>query len=862
MEAAILVTMAKTNRMNDELNDAALDEINIDDMFSSGGFFDDDIGIFGPEIEGLPPPDNLFGFSNMDPEPAPVPSPPKHQPAPPQPNPVIARPPPLDTTTAPHSPIRRGSSVSQNPIPFNGMAPAPASSSGTTKKKRKGAGSKRKRNSATEKDIVFSPTTNPPIKKKRSKKDKTSMEPMTRNVSTKDSFMTPVVTNPVPGKQKTNKRRTLPMQKRKSIEPPPSIHPPSATVKQSISVPRTTTTSSSSAKKLERKIKISPTKSRRASSKKENAFFPFTNIPVSESEPFNTMYPNLYKIFSSSSSERESLRSNGNSNTLMNVVFQFVGTRIEISEAQLDPAAQLDPNYVNSLKNRDVHIGIDEASIGLSKNFLAEMNRIHVVDELRNLLAKVKQQSNFLKKQVYQMNTWCKENYDMSSSTSGVGSSSSKPPHGPISTFHASTSQLALSMGVSEDIVEDVINAKDKPCFAVKVKIKCVGLKKPNVLPLDAHFVPLKGTSSELIKCGVPIFKRPKKKEVAPPIVVPQRVVKPPTRRPKPVVSRDKMTKKPPSNSISGKKRTYESMNYFEKRNLIKKLVAERAYAFEQSVRKADKKRQDKVDKRLGKVNEILEKHVDHAMTSEDFWEMTSALSHWQNKSKQDIIADLSPVWQPELSKRQLHWSEPPTPIIVKSGAKPAGIPSTGSIFNRLQSLLVEETIGDKSDEESSLRDGEDDSDDDDDDDLESIAGIDLSCKTESDLVDLSDLSLDQRTYIHLRSVHLIDQPLLPSMVPSVVEKEESEANTFVHDSIDAKIREMQMKLSDKHKDNNTKISLLKRLAIDEISHSRNRDEEIAIIAKFNNLSKGKSDKVQNIQRKKVDNDTDEWVPT
>ena len=52
-------------------------------------------------------------------------------------------------------------------------------------------------------------------------------------------------------------------------------------------------------------------------------------------------------------------------------------------------------------------------------------------------------------------------------------------------------------------------------------------------------------------------------------------------------------------------------------------------------------------------------------------------------------------------------------------------------------------------------------------------------------------------------------------------------------------------------------------VAIDETSNVRSRDEEeMAIITKFNNLSKNKSDKVHTIQKLKVDVDADEWVPT
>lgn len=832
--------MAKTNRADDV---AALDEVNID---LDEGFLDFDEGFLDfDEIGDLPPPDMSLDYSII--EPVAQATQPRHPNSDRSPADNVPCPSPISRTKRGVDPL------GLHPIPMGQplFEDNKSVQSGTKKKtNRTGANTKRQR-SAGGGGEYYPPNTSASAsgaKKKRKKKQ--SQNNSTACITPKDPYMQLDVASPA-NKKKTSKRRSLPTnQKRTSGEPPMSLNPSSGT------------TSSSNTTKARRNNKLSTPKPIRASSKKEeNAFFPFSNAPVNESEPFNTMYPNLYKIFSSSSSEGQSLHSNGNPNTLMNVVFQFVGTRIEISEAQLDPAAQLDPNYVNSLKNRDVHIGIDEASIGLSKNFLREMNCMHVVTELRGLLAKVKHQSNFLKKQIHQMNTWCKENYGMGS-TSGIGSSSSHSSHGAISNFHASASQLALSVGVSQDAVDDIINVKDPPLLSVKVKIKCIGLKKPHILPLDAHIMPTSGTSTALITCGVPIFKRPKKE---PPLVaqrVQPKAVQPQRRKKvQPVQSRSSTTTKPTGAVVKGKKRsyTYESMNHSDRRKLITKLLAERAFAFEQNVRKADSKRQSKVDKRLGKVSKILEKHVDHAMTNEDFWEMSTALSHWQNQSKQDIIADLSPVWQPELSKRKMHWSEPPTPVIIKSknGANSTDGPKSGSIFSRLQSLLVEEDVDDN-DEDSSDEDA-----DDDDDDVVSIVGMNESNEKDSGLVDFSELSLDQRTYIQLRSIHLIDQSLLPSMVASVVEKEESEAPKFVHDSIDATIRKMQMKLSDKHKENNARVAILKRLAIDETSNVRSRDEEeMAIITKFNNLSKNKSDKVHTIQKLKVDVDADEWVPT
>lgn len=109
-----------------------------------------------------------------------------------------------------------------------------------------------------------------------------------------------------------------------------------------------------------------------------------------------------------------------------------------------------------------------------------------------------------------------------------------------------------------------------------------------------------------------------------------------------------------------------------------------------------------------------------------------------------------------------MHWSEPPTPVIIKSknGANSTDGPKSGSIFSRLQSLLVEEDVDDN-DEDSSDEDA-----DDDDDDVVSIVGMNESNEKDSGLVDFSELSLDQRTYIQLRSIHL--RPVSPTFNGSI----------------------------------------------------------------------------------------------
>ena len=95
------------------------------------------------------------------------------------------------------------------------------------------------------------------------------------------------------------------------------------------------------------------------------------------------------------------------------------------------------------------------------------------------------------------------------------------------------------------------------------------------------------------------------------------------------------------------------------------------------------------------------------------------------------------------------------------------------------------------------------------------------------------------------------------------MEKDESDIPPFVNNSIDSHIRKMQMEMSGAHKVNNAKLSLLKRLATDETSLARRREEvDVTILSKYNSLMKSKHDKVNFNQKKIAAIDTDEWVPT
>jgi len=559
------------------------------------------------------------------------------------------------------------------------------------------------------------------------------------------------------------------------------------------------------------------------------AFFPFTNVPPNDLEPLHTIYPNLYRVFSSSSPEGPNIASHQNTNgsAILNLLVNFVGTSIEISQGQFNP------NDADSLKNRDIDVLADEASINKCKRYMSEsVEKKVLIGELRRLLDQVKGQQRYLTKQMCQMTYWCKDKFnDMQN---GAPSSSD---------FFPSTAKYAHSVGVSQDVIDGLMNVSNLIPLSLKVKIKCVGFKKSDTAPLDAVIIPIQGTNPSLIFCGVPIIHKQKKARTTITKIPSARKKKekasPPPRPPM------KSTKPAKSVVVKNEKRTYDEKSPAEKHKIVAKILKERSLEFEQKLMKADAERQRGIKARNKKLTDIIDQHTDREMASDQFWEMVPLFSYWDEKSKEEIDNDLSTIWQPELSTRAMQWSEPPTPVILKSqnSEKSLNAKQNNSLFNRLQSLLVEERESDEEVQANGINDGEVS---DDDSMIEAHSQDQENAKP--GLVDLSELILDQRVYIHLRSTHLLDQPLLKSLVPAVVETNDIFDNDRSgRDEIVSAVRTKQIELSKLHKANNSKLSLLRSISLDKCSKGRNHDRS-EIMDTQNNGS--------------AEADADEWVPS
>ncbi|CAJ1946361.1 unnamed protein product [Cylindrotheca closterium] len=185
---------------------------------------------------------------------------------------------------------------------------------------------------------------------------------------------------------------------------------------------------------------------------------------------------------------------------------------------------------------------------------------------------------------------------------------------------------------------------------------------------------------------------------------------------------------------------------------------------------------------------------------------------------------------------------------------------SSNSLFDRLQSLLVEED-----DDENDVSEGEADSDSDDDSsrkgDDESLGFLDEADEDQDitdpmqapnlPVVDLSSLSLEERTFIHLSKIGLIGSSLYPKARLTLSSAEE---HSDEHDFCNV-IGSMTEDLSEITAKNNARVQFLESAVIrmDLPNAKQLEDQQNSLITKCQNLIKRNKEKAKKNSSKKKD---------
>ena len=461
----------------------------------------------------------------------------------------------------------------------------------------------------------------------------------------------------------------------------------------------------------------------------------------------------------------------------------------------------------------------------------------HLVKDVFAMCGLLTREYNFLKQTLENMKSWCKNEFDEDKYKETYEPPIEQPK---ITKWRCNT-------GI------------------VKVKIVCTGFKEPKLsMPLLAMlpaiiFDPSStrpllsssavATSKALVtmastkgvsvpsaafsgaKAGVVTLVKKKKKDKA--------VEKPKTKT-------VPTSSQAPSSPVP---KSYADSTPLVRRQQIVERVSQLALELESSLQK---------EKIVGRLDPIPEEQP--PLNTTRMWDWLHAAGFYNKGASSKLLASIK---SPKLHSRGPFQSTPRTilgrDVNMEEGKKRV---SPTSLFDRLQSLLVEVVSDDDTD-----HDEEEDSDEDSlgflDEDGDNI-DEDFQLKTKAfeegeiskpkfDIADLSELSLEERTFVHLSNAGLIKKSLYPS-VNLIISGDEIERNEI--EDLGDVIGTMSTDLTKMTAMNNTRISFIERLTSDaDVYYNKQVEEEqTVLIAKCQNLMKRTKEKAKKAKQKKDEN--------
>ena len=233
-------------------------------------------------------------------------------------------------------------------------------------------------------------------------------------------------------------------------------------------------------------------------------------------------------------------------------------------------------------------------------------------------------------------------------------------------------------------------------------------------------------------------------------------------------------------------------------------------------------------------------------------WRWIERASYFRDFKEEDVFDAFNCIYVDSLDDRadsNSHgggmWGSmlPPISVQTKLSNESPDATEESPLFNCLQSLLVEV-------------DGSDDEEYDDDDLLADLPPFTVeqiihgphsqNCVQDDEVLDVSKLTLDQRTYLQLRAVGLIDTSNLSGIPTDLVENPMQHIQSHLRTTdLDDVIQNMKSDLSKLETSNSSSALALRRLALMHASQSlktrkQARDQE-SILAKYNELKREKT---------------------
>jgi hypothetical protein len=557
-------------------------------------------------------------------------------------------------------------------------------------------------------------------------------------------------------------------------------------------------------------------------------FYPF--MPTLPNEPSlknRKLFPLMDRIYSSLMSHMSTTGKTANGVTRVGeteAIYQL------LHDAFKEEKSATAPNVAQLPHDKTEIVG---TAIGSLRRTISLFDKGKLAGDLYGVCALLKRQHDFLKQNSANMEKWCKDNFTEADYASVYtplkASRKRKSPDAPAAAPLPPPSILA-SFEAS----------------LLRVKIVCAGFKDPKSSgPLMAQLPPLFLPQGMAVKeNNIERAKPPTK-----PATKKRKLSTPTEPKPPPVVKAEPVIKEAP---------TYTQMKPGRRRKALAELISRVAKDIESKLLQRVDDGHVTIERQQSDMLKLSSEDEALTMNTSGMWQWVEKSGYFGTCGEEELHRRFNGI-RSHVSEQ--HGRNAPSGVgQIFPGQKSQQV-ADESLVDRLQSLLVEEET-----EDSNGDDGDEDDKDDDDLYLDNSDSYPAS-----PLADLSSLSLDERLFLHVRSVGLAESLILPESTSSretVSQPADNgfrrdERNKFLPTSVDDledTIGAMETDLDKLAGLNNLRADFLESVAssnyLSPDECKRKADEDTSAIAKFQNLlKKTKEIKVKNGKPKALKND-------
>ena len=400
-----------------------------------------------------------------------------------------------------------------------------------------------------------------------------------------------------------------------------------------------------------------------------------------------------------------------------------------VCRLMLETLKDLNPSGGQPTAEDDKKTAISNA-VGSLRQTLSSMDKQQLAGDLFNTCSLLKRQHDFLQTNLSNMEKWCKDNFSEADYNATYGSPEKKQ---------------------KEAVQVSVLSTFKKPF--IKVRVKCGGFKEPK---LSGPLLALLPASVVPPPPGEATSNNKEKK----------------TKKRKSVTSETSILPASPTSVAPPAEKevvikTYAELRPSKRRQLITDHIAHTAKELEAACISRTIARCQAIDRRHSDLKKMVEEDEVIVIHTAAMWEYIEKAGYFADFTEEALNDTLRSVWAPDVTLAVKN--APPgvhlAPDIARSEGDAAGSCEAPLVFDRLQSLLVEEHSDDEEEKED---------DGDDDDDTGSLLDDNIDVPIEASklptrfsgpaFANLVGLTLHDRAYLHLRSAGFCETLRLPVM--------------------------------------------------------------------------------------------------